>query len=127
MIIEATYSNEDQAYIVQLGEQVLNVPITFMGRLVSCMQVALYRQKCAVMEAIAQAKAEKVQKAKELIKQADHPDVLPFTQEKPPRKPGRPKGIKYSAPIEQRLKKAMLKKPKQPQKEEEAFHHTKFR
>lgn len=126
MIIKATYSNEDQAYIVQLGEQVLNVPITFMGRLVSCMQVALYRQKCAVMEAIAQAKAEKVQKAKELIKQADHPDVLPFCQEKPPRKPGRPPNIRYTAPIEQRLKRSKPQKPKPPE-HDKTFKHIKYR
>lgn len=127
MKIKTKYIDEDRSYAVEFGEQILNVPSEIMGRLVSSMQVTLYRQRCAKMEAIAQAKAEKVQKAKELIKQADHPDVLPFCKERPPRKPpGRPKGIKYTAPIEQRLKKSKPKK-QSPPKNEEPFKHTIFR
>jgi len=127
MKIKTKYIDEDRSYAVEFGEQILNVPSEIMGRLVSSMQVALYRQRCAKMEAIAQAKAEKVQKAKELIKQADHPDVLPFAQERPPRKPpGRPKGIKYTAPLEHRLKKSKPQKPKPPE-HDETFIHIKYR
>lgn len=127
MKIKTKYIDEDRSYAVEFGEQVLNVPSEIMGRLVSSMQVALYRQRCAKMEAIAKAKAEKVQAAKKVVEESNHPDVLPFAQERPPRKPpGRPPGIRYTAPLAERLKKSKPKKQK-PVENTEPFHHTKYR
>ena len=126
MKIKTKYIDEDRSYAVEFGEQILNVPSEIMGRLVSSMQVALYRQRCAKMEAIAKAKAEKIQAAKKVVEESNHPDVLPFTQERPQRKPvGRPPGIRFTAPLSERLKRSKPKKQKPVENTE--FHHTKYR
>lgn len=80
MKIKATYKHEDLAYIVQVDEQTLTIPDEFMSRFVSNVETAYYRQKHA-----------RVQAARKAVEEAHHPDVLPFTQDKPPCKPpGRP-------------------------------------
>ena len=126
MKIKATYIHEDQAYIIQVDEQYLNVPSELMPKLLSAVEVAYSRRKHTMMEALARSKAKRLQAAKIVVEEANHPDVLPFTQDRPPSKPpGRPPGIRYTAPIEKRLKKQKPRKPKPPENEV-PFKHIKY-
>lgn len=118
MKLTATYHAEDRAYTIQVAEQQIVVPASFMNRFVACVEVAMYRQRLAVTN-------ERLRKAQELVEDAHHPAILPFVKAEKPKK-GRPKGI--------HTPKSRLK-PQQPPKAPKApkepkpppFKHTTFR
>lgn len=115
MKIKATYIEEDQTYLILADEQTLIIPNEFMSKFVSAVEVAYSRQRHA-----------RIQAARKTVEEAHHPDVLPFTQERPQRKPvGRPPGIRFTAPLSERLKRSKPKKQKPVENTE--FHHTKYR
>lgn len=120
MKITATYTPEQRAYIIQAGEQQIVVPAPYANKLATAIERAIYRQQ-----------REKMLQAQKLVEEAHHPAVLPFTEKpetaiKP--KGGRPKGTKYTLPVEQRLKKAVAKKKRKPPKSEpQPFRHIPFK
>ena len=74
MRVKVTHT--DEGFVIEVGEQRITVPRSVMAQLVSAIESAYQREK------LRRAK-ELVNAVKERIREAGHPDVLPFIEEKP--------------------------------------------
>lgn len=76
MKIKVIYIEAEGHYTVLVGEQRIIVPRSVMAQLVSAIESAYQREKMRRAQVLVNA-------AKERIREAGHPDVLPFVEEKP--------------------------------------------
>ena len=74
MRIKVAYT--DGGFFIEVGEQRITVPRSVMAQLITAIESAYQRQKL-------QNAKERADAAKALIREAGHPDVLPFIEEKP--------------------------------------------
>ena len=73
MRIKVTYQ---EGFVIEVAEQRITVPLSVIARFISVIESAYQERKL-------QNAKERADAAKALIREAGHPDVLPFVEEKP--------------------------------------------
>ena len=109
-------SFQNDEYIITCQQQKIVVPSTLMARFVAAAQLAYIRQ----IRQIRTLQKQSEEKTKKLVAEAHHPDVLPFTEDKPRESYVLPSHPEPQPPPPKKLKK------RKGEPEPPPFKHTKF-